>query len=640
MPAALLIFCSSLVFSITGTPLDAVSLGPGDHILSGAVNTGVFVRDGVALLIDCGEDVTPEALARLGVARVEVICMTQHRRPNAMGAYRFVEEQDAAVIVSEKDRGLFEETDAYWSNWKNRWHLYQMQPGPQVLPKSLKVSRTVKKGDTIDWRGLKLSVIDTPGATEGAVSYIADVEGTRLAFIGDVMYGSGQVLDLFSLQKGFRRVGDYHGFLGMREPLIQSLDTVAAMKPDLAIPSHGTLIKDFDAAQALLKRRLDALFRNYVSISAVNYYFPSQFEELKDDPARMPAAEQPLAPVWVRRVAYTSFAVMSESGDALLIDCGHDSVLSKLDEWKKEGSLKNVEGCWVTHYHDDHVDSLFRLASRDIPIMCDARMADVIEHPVRYHLPAISATPAPVARKTADGESWQWREFTLTAFHFPGQTLYHGGLLVDGYGSKVFFAGDSGAPSGLDDYCAANRTFLGPDKGSRRCLELWRRIQPDFIINQHQGKSFRFSDAQLDYMEKVLVERESMIAELTPWSNPNFAVDEHWIRAFPYEQDAAPGEALYVDVHVTNHGDAATIAVWPLLPKGWVWLKDQGTARADLAPHTDGWVTPDAERPDGVLSLKVQLPGDVAPGVYSIPLSFNFGPWKLSAYRHVLIRVR
>ena len=50
-----------------------------------------------------------------------------------------------------------------------------------------------------------------------------------------------------------------------------------------------------------------------------------------------------------------------------------------------------------------------------------------------YSTFSISPSVAPVDHRTGDAESWRWHEFTLTAYHFGGQTLYHGGLLVEGW---------------------------------------------------------------------------------------------------------------------------------------------------------------------------------------------------------------
>jgi glyoxylase-like metal-dependent hydrolase (beta-lactamase superfamily II) len=620
---------------------DVILLAPGIYRLGGAVSTGVFVSGKSALLIDCCETVTPERLLAMGVDRVEMICMTQHRRPNVMGAYRFVEEQGTQIFVSEKDKPLFEEVNAYWSDARNRWHLYHTQPGPQVLPRPLPVTRTLKEGDTIQWNEFTLHVLETPGATEGAISYIVEVDGKRVAFIGDLMYGPGKIWDLYSLQKGFKEVGDYHGFLGMREPLIESLHKLNTKAITLAVPSHGNPFDTITDATALVEERLNRLFRNYVSISALNHYFPKQFEDMKDDTARMPQAEQRTPPPWIRRVTYTSFAVVSDSRNALLIDCGKESVLTKLDEFRKSGIIKSIEGCWVTHYHDDHVDSLSSLASLSCPIITDSRMADILEHPQYYCLPCIAPTPVTVARKTTDGESWTWREFTLTAFHFPGQTLYHGGLLVEGHGEKVFFAGDSGAPTGLDDYCAGNRTFLGEGRGSRRCLDIWRTVKPDYIINEHQDKAFRFTDEQLNYMEQVLIEREELIKTLTPWDEADFATDEQWVRSYPYEQEAAAGDVITISVQITNHSrSSAMVAIKPLLPPGWSLEPDKSITNLEVSVRTDGWVGLGASHPDAVLSASIRIPKDALPGLYVIPFSVDYNEVKFGAIRHALVRIR
>jgi len=560
-------------------PMDGEKLSTHLYVLKGAVNTGVLIKDGKALLFDCCDSATPERLASLGARSVEMICCTQYRRPNTVGVHAFL-EAGTQLVVPHEERGLFEDVDAYWSNWKNRWHLYHSRPGPQVPVKSMPVERGVGEGDVIEWQGFGIRVIDTPGATDGSVSYLVEDDSKTFGFCGDVLCGSGQVWDLYSLQKGFDTILDYHGFLGGRRILIASLHKVATSGAAVLVPSHGGSVRDVRTATTLVERRLDALWRNYTAISALNYYFPSLCADTSDDPKRMHPAETLELPAWIRRVAYTSFTVISESGAALLIDCGHDSVLAALQEWLNKGTINAVEGCWVTHYHDDHVDSLHRLANTfGCPIIADTHLSEIIEHPQRFFLPCISPCGAPVARATQDGESWEWHEFRLTAFHFPGQTFYHGGLFVEGHGKTAFFAGDSGAPTGLDDYCAGNRVLLGADRGSRRCLAIWRKLKPDYIINEHQDLGFSFTPEQLDYMDGMLAERERLVTELVPWEDPNFGTDEWWIRTYPYEQEACAGATVRIEIQFTNHGHRAIEAqVEPVLPEGWHSKKHpQGT---------------------------------------------------------------
>jgi hypothetical protein len=81
----------------------------------------------------------------------------------------------------------------------------------------------------------------------------------------------------------------------------------------------------------------------------------------------------------------------------------------------------------------------------------------------------------------------RWNEYNLTFHFFPGQTIYHGALLVRRQDEKpVFFIGDAFSPSGIDDYCVLNRNLVGEQQGYMLCLKKLRRIKQDFwLINEH-----------------------------------------------------------------------------------------------------------------------------------------------------------
>lgn len=610
-------------------------------VLRGAVNTGVVVSGDRALLIDCCDSVTPETLAGLGVRHVDWVLCTQHRRPNTGGAYRFL-EAGASLAAPAAERHLFQDSGAFWADWRNRWHVANVLPPTQVPARPLPAARAVAEGDTVEWQGYEVRVLDTPGMTDGAVSYVVSAGGRTVCFSGDVLYGPGQVWDIYSLQKRFGVIVDYHGFMGNRPRLIASLRKLAAAGADRLVPSHGEAIDDPAAAAGLTIERLDAVWRNYASVSALNFYFPSLLDDTKDDPRRLrPAATHDMPP-FVRFVAFTSFAVVSDSGAALLLDCGHDSVVETLHQWLRSGAITSVDGCWITHFHYDHVDALPRLAmSLGCPIMADASQAEVLAHPSRFYLPCISCNPAPIARATADGESWQWREFRLTALHLPGQTLYHGGLLVEGHGAAVLFVGDSFAPTGLDDYCSGNRNFLRRDRGLRHCLDLLRRHRPQYLVNQHQQRAFALSEAAIDYLEATLAEREALLAELLPWPHPDFGADEWWLRAYPYEQEASPGCEVAIDLQMTNHGPRqARALVEPVLPPGWQWLRERSGGEVTLPPRTSGLVQPGAADSDGFARVRLRLPEDAAPGRHVVPFRVTWDGRYLGQVRHALVQVR
>jgi len=617
-------------------------IAPNVTILSGAVNTGLLISGDRGILIDCCDSVTPQRLRTLGVEHVDMVLCSQHRRPNVAGAYSFV-AQGAKLIAPESERRLFENVASYWRDPSNRWHIYHHQPSTQVLTKPLAVSQGVGEGDTIEWQGFIVRVIETPGATEGSLSFLVQTgDHQTVCFCGDAIYAPGQIWDFYSLQRGQDSVMDYHGFLGNHHKLIETLQKLGASEADILVPSHGAIIDAPYAATGLTLERLDAAWRNYAAISALHYYFPGYLRETSEDPWRMrPARTCPPPDIVQRCPGTTSFVVMSDSDAGLLIDCGSDAVINILQHWQDEGRLQRIEYCWLTHYHDDHVDVLDRgRQTLGFDICTDEHVAEIIEHPTRFFLPCISPTSVPVARKTHDGESWQWHEFTLTGFHFPGQSLYHSGLLVEGHGTSVFFAGDSGAPSGLDDYCCGNRNFLGAGRGFRRCIEIWRQVQPQFILNQHQEEAFLFDPPTLDYLETMLEERERLFAAILPWTHPDFGTDEHWVRTYPYEQTAQAGSALTIEVQFTNHSPhATTAAIEPVVPDGWGWDRARSRSVINVPARTDGLNTPFCSRPDRAASARIELPVDVRPGQHIVPFRITWDGRYLGQIRHAIVNV-
>jgi glyoxylase-like metal-dependent hydrolase (beta-lactamase superfamily II) len=615
------------------TPFHFTEILPDLFVYRGAVNTGILKWGHRAILIDCDETLTPSRLEEVGITTVERIYCTQHRRPNTAGIPAF----HAHLYVPQGERRQFEEATAYWQDWHNRWHLYHFRPGSQAPLQSIPVWGTVSEGDQIEWGPFLIRVLDTPGMTDGAVSYIVELcqdqtTPRAVVFSGDTLYAAGRVWDVHSLQKANGGFSDYHGFLGAAPMLIASLKKLAGTTADCLIPSHGEIITGTAAAAQLTAQRLGQLYRNYASVSALNFYFPFIFQDLQEDPWRMAPAQLSDFPAFILPVTATSFAIRSETGALFLIDCGNGTVLETLALWKEQGRYTQLEGCWVTHYHDDHVDALHQLAaSTSIPIYADRHFVDILEHPSRFFLPCLSPAAAPVSHATEDGETWHWHEFELTAMHFPGQSFYHGGLLLRGHGMTVLFCGDSFAPTGMDDYTAGNRNFIGAGQGFRRCIDLLRQHRPDLIINQHQLQAFHFTGEQLDYMEHMLIARETLLAELLPWDHPNFGIDEDWLRAYPYEVEVCAGNSCIIEVRATNHtARPVELTVDPVLPPAWTSCCHPPVPSSG-GETSDEWIVS--------ARMSITISPETASGLYPVAFRVTWDGRYLGQVCHVLVRV-
>ena len=604
-----------------------------EHLLvyHGPINVGI-VRDGAkALLIDCGDASVAKVLPKLGITTVQQILFTHHHRDQACGAYDMA-AAGAKIAVPAAERPFFENPADYWDD-KHVWRMFQsFRPGRLLLTRPLQVDAALTDGEKITFGPAKISVLSTPGHTEGAVSYLVEVDGNRVVFCGDCIYDEGQVWNVYSLQKGFskngQQIGGYHGFMGDRWRLVESLGRIKDLRPKMLAPSHGKLMNEPARAIDTLARRFQTCYENYVGISALRHYFPRLFTDYEGRPGQMPILPGIKPPSCLRHLG-TTWMLVSRSGAAFVMDAGSPGIVEQIEGMLQQGQIKSVDGLWVTHYHFDHTDGIPKFQQQfDCPCTTDRRLAEVLTDPKAWRLPCLSPVPIRVDRPMKDGQSWQWREFKLTSYFYPGQTLYHAALLVEGRGLRMFFAGDSHTPSGIDDYCAHNRNWLGRDVGFQYCISLIERLEPTHIFNCHVDRAFSFTPEQIRFMRKNLDRREELFGELVPWDHANYALDESWVRCYPYAQQAKPGEQLRLKVVITNHStDPRAAACRAVLPQA---LGGRPT------PWAEAEVPAKMERD---LPLVLRIPPGAPGGRHVVPVDVRYGRWHLPQFAEAIVDV-
>lgn len=165
----------------------ADGLGPSMSFQSGSVNAVGIKRNGKII-----------AVYRAAQPAVQLL-ITHHRRDVTSRASGD-NGKASTVLAPAAEAKYFLETSAYWEAfWKKRFHYYAQQ-STKILVEPVKVGRWVKGGDVVEWEGLRFEVLDTPGFTRGSVSYLTTIDGKRMAFTGDLIYGDGKIFDLYSFQ--------------------------------------------------------------------------------------------------------------------------------------------------------------------------------------------------------------------------------------------------------------------------------------------------------------------------------------------------------------------------------------------------------------------------------------------------------
>jgi len=506
-----------LILSLAGQACYAKVIQLSDHVslISGSVN-GVDIEKDNAHLVIYG-DPSGE------IKNADMVLFT-HSRRDVVWAGREHVENGATAVVPESDAEKFNNVERFWDDFTTRrFHDYTQQ-GTKILTKSLKIGRTVKAGDNFSWRGIPIEVIETPGYTRHALTYFIEIDSLKYAFVGDIIYGNGKLFDLYSLQDAVKEanIGGYHGWAGRLGELTNSLQKVAAQKPDILIPARGPVIRRPTEAINLLIERLRKIYENYLSISAGRWYFYKNCDVL----ARrvlgpdynvnwMPWAEviKEKPPEWIVPIN-NSRLIISKDRSGFLIDCGSSRIVKKVIELRETGKLTNLEGLFITHYHDDHTNDVAAcLAEFNCPVYATGPSVDILKHPERYRLPCLTLNPISEINIMPEAHKMRWKEFTFTYYDFPGQTIYHEALLVEkDNAEKIFFIGDSFTPSGIDDYCLLNRNLLHEQMGYFYCLNLLRKIPPGtLLINQHVVEPFSFSNRQIDLMTATLTKRHSLL---------------------------------------------------------------------------------------------------------------------------------
>jgi glyoxylase-like metal-dependent hydrolase (beta-lactamase superfamily II) len=598
-------------------------------VSSDAVNGVIIKRNGKTLVV-YGD---PKA----EIKKADMVLFTHFRR-DVIWAGRNLVQSGAHAIVPAAQKPYFTRADSIWQrSTRARFHDYANQTTKVgILP--VNVHRFVRDGETLKWQDIDIKVLSTTGYTRGSVSYIADIDNKRLAFTGDLIYGDGKLFDLYSFQDSLPGIDGYHGYAARLGQLVKSLELIASQKPDFLIPSRGPIISDPLKSIEKLIGRIHSLYKNYLSITAQRWNHTDRMITLSthvlDSPnivEWMPFASviENRPPSWYRHIG-SSKLIMAKDSTAFLIDAGLKNVVDELLRLKRSGRLKRLDGLFITHYHDDHTDQINEVVREfNCPVYVTKELKDILENPAAYNMPCLSTDTIPNLVIMDEGQQISWKEFKLTFSYFPGQTLYHDGMLCEkNNGEAIFFVGDSFSPAGLDDYCFQNRNWLHPGTGYLYCLDVLKKLSANVLLsNQHIQPLFRFSPQQLEHMTTTLQERNIILKDLLPWDDINYGTDDQWIRLYPYGQKMTRGKTITYTVKIFNHSDVTkTFVIEPALPEGF-------TMKGHITPLV---IDP---RMEGERTFEVKISKRASSGVSLVLVNVKFDDWDLREWSEAYVEL-
>ncbi len=605
-------------------------------LIHGDIN-GVIITSGKHRLVIYGD---PEN----HLSGADMVLFTHARRDVSWAGQNLV-KKGAKAVVPKNELGYFIHPDSVWSDLaKSQFHDYR-QKSSRVPVEPVNVYRSVEGGDTIQWHGIPVRVVDTRGYTEGAVSYIIHIDDMDVAFVGDLIYDDGQIMDIYNMQDKIPElnVWGYHGFAARMAEQIHSLERIAELNPDMMIPAHGPVITDPHQAIQKLILRLRLLYKNYLSVNSYRWYRSQGWGNNQDVNRLLAArvlspdmsvdwmlpAETGQNPPWLIHDVNTKI-ILSEDKSGFLIDCGMKEVFDKLMNLDDHYACTNIDGIFITHYHDDHTNYINEIQEKySCPVYATQELEDILNRPSAYRLPAMTSDPINKLTIVPEASSITWKEFTFTFYYLPGQTIYHDAMLVEHKnGEKIFLAGDSFSPTGLDDYCLQNRNLIQSGMGYMYCLDLLREIpQNCWIVNQHIEPPFRFTEEQVNFMADNLIEREALMQELFPWEDPNYGIDERWARIYPYSQVIQPGQSVNFSVIILNHSDQVQEYTIHPVSKKLTCFPEELVIKVD-------------PKKEGLADFTLEIPVDMSTENLVITVDVAFGEWHLHEWCESIIKLR
>jgi hypothetical protein len=178
----------------------------------------------------------------------------------------------------------------------------------------------------------------------------------------------------------------------------------------------------------------------------------------------------------------------------------------------------------------------------------------------------------------------------------------------------------------MDNYCLQNRDFVRDGEGYLYCLRVLQGLSKNvWLVNQHVEPTFRFSDEQYARMRTEFLKQREALADLAPWPDPNYAIDESWARVNPYAIEVRSGDKLALRLQILNHSPRAeTYRVKWNLPAGWKTV------------DADREITIPA-RGERALRAAFTAQGD---GLQVVTGDVGFGGRQLTEWVEALVRVR
>lgn len=582
-------------------------ISPHLYLLRDTCNVYLLQDGDRALLIDFGSGHILTLLGQLGVTKIDAILHTHHHRDQCQGDWRAAAER-IPIHVPSHEQYLFDDAENFWRN-RRVFHLYHVQNDFFSLTRNVPVAGVLRDYRKFRWGAYEFLIFPTPGHTIGSITLVGQVDGKLTAFSGDLIHSPGKVADLYNLQYNYASIDGI-------DCALHSLGRLRELGPQLICPSHGEPIPEPADGIADLTGKLRAWCKLYAPDTPLTI-------------DNQPFAVTPHL-ICADQAMSTSYALISDSGKALMVDYGsasgnffntfntaasvHDRmrfVEHTIPELKARYGLKSIDVIMPTHMHDDHLNGFPHLVEHyGAKVWCYENMVEILQNPRGNNLGCTLAERIPVDRSFHNGETFKWEEFTFTVYHSPGHTEFQMAMFAEIDGGRIAFTGDAIFPTNaatgsayMLDSARINfrhnlifRNWVENDSHVRSVRTILEH-EPTLLAPGH-GKPFVANTDDLKEMKRRLEQQQQYFYDVIADPDCDFGLNPNWARLYPYQLLAQPGSDAPLELRIRNYRKTPmNVEATLVLPPGWVF-----------APRTLQFQVPAAS--EGRASFRISIPAD------------------------------
>ncbi|MCL4180379.1 MAG: MBL fold metallo-hydrolase [Verrucomicrobia bacterium] len=270
----------------------------------------ILAPNGRALVVDCGllgEELLDNALdgmrAHFGLKAIDAIIVTHMHGDHFLEAPHLREKWGAPIWALENMVDKLEHPE--WFDYAAPIQAYGKK-NPDGSPMTgLRVDRAFKPGETFDWEGHRFTVDWMPGQTEFALCLHGEIDGRRVAFTGDNIFGDPDNPS----QTGHEAMVAHNSAI-LEEGYIYGAEYLTRLQPDILVGGHS-FVMDRPAQFIERYRRWAYEMRDaFRALSPDDYRYGFDPFWVRVEPYRVALApgESAEVKVWVRNFRSTSQA--------------------------------------------------------------------------------------------------------------------------------------------------------------------------------------------------------------------------------------------------------------------------------------------------------------------------------------------